>query len=1724
MYKLVYWPSLRSKRINVTEVKEIKRIWTKQSDGIGGVQKYVEGNSGTLEVQMHCTRFRIYGLKDDYHEYGKFITINYNGIDREIDMNATKRTEISLLYESEDLSIFDFPLTIEGAFMLSFIYYDEPPVPLSVSLDQMETEGSIQCKFSDNGDTFPLSKNVDHTNSGCDFIYLDSPKAYQCGLRCWSTDGVYSYTFKGVKFAVYGASNRGPFDIELDNRLIQTIEAKSTQNDFALLYESYVFNYKEHKVRLISKNSEYLIYKLVYWPHFDAQRINSTQFTLEGDWRKQSDGIGGVEKYCDAGGCTASVSFIGSQFWVYGVTDTTLSGMTLSYNGNTVTIDQHSDNISEGVLLYQSPQNSYGSYELLFTSSGASILYCIYYISQKPQPIITPVPISVNVQNIEHTAFDQSQMSFTCKTDKLEHVTLDYSGNLDCDITNLDTRAAYQCGVICEVQAVNFVFKFRGVKVGIVGQKLEQSTLYIGIDKEPEDEYLLIHGSPQDEYETLYTSPDLPYGDHTFYFSINQDTRIFKVVYWPSLHAKRLNSSDFKKRTGAWVKESDRVGGVREYTREVASLSKKFSCSKFWLYGSKAECFKNGFTVSYDNIIETISDLGGERKDGVLLYESPEFKNKAITLKEETKGESMFYFVYYSDGPMSLLEYIDKEFNKLLPYQDIFIPHDSIIDQISGCEFKNIEENLDYLITLEKEVIFDDNIFIEDNSERPSSVRIKYNGSITILNCTFINTKGKSKNDASVFYCDVNYNINAVFDSCTFNNSGNSNDQPLIKIENGLSNIILNNTNFYCTDNRKTSESLSAVISSAIIENCSFSKVGGIHIEQSASSTKSLKSDANKISITNCKINDCYSANRPYTLGIQIQQKSTSLIFEDNEISEIKPPNSDNCILYIDTKKRFSDVAIRNCLFYDNVCYCYYGGGSGVQIIDAENITFQNCSFTNNQAKQTQNQRTPAIELYGSNEEYKNGDGGGIQIGFGCNMNEVDVTFNKCNFSENKAQRHGGAISIQTLKKVEITDCVFISNYANYGFSTDSNLLEYDTHYHKKLEGRGGAIYINPAYSYTVNGNSCYDQNLFMNPVTINNCQFDSNSARDGYAIYIEGDDPGTDFIIEYNNFTNNYNFGADESSDPNITIRGVITTEIHSITEEIFKTNQFYDVRHRKLIYVDHYGNRIATKDFTESQEFTFSGQFTQSTAFSFSQKFTKSNDFSNSDKFTQSTDFSSSNKFTQSHGFPETQGFTNSQGFSKSNEFSKTAFFSSTEEFSQTGKFSSTISFTNSREFSQSDFLSQSFEFTTSNMFSESGKFSHTEIFTYTGEFSNTEKFSHSLIFSHSETYSTSDEFSKSSYFTLTEKFTSSFYFSQTNQFSNSAEFSNSEAFSPSAILVPSNPKCTVFDTDQFTNLEDCKYTVDSERLVYVYVISDHFENYSQVEGDGSAVRLINCGILCNGTQFIDCKTNKGGGGAIVINNSFDITNNATFIDTLFLRCEASYGGAVFIYTQSDLFDISFVSCRFESNKALTKKPPRGDKSVLYGGQALFVMSHALTVNNSVFTMNKGSSGAVKVIFLDNEKSKIHLKEEEKSFHFFACEFEQDETSKSSIVYVDEKSRNGIDVFECKFKGKLRKGSSYISAKVSNKEKLNVKSCSFENEGNESINLGFVDDQKQDELDMRNNLVQINSNLLMEVGGLAILILLFTLIVLKSKISKHMNSDSFDSLTNESNENNLI
>lgn len=87
-----------------------------------------------------------------------------------------------------------------------------------------------------------------------------------------------------------------------------------------------------------------------------------------------------------------------------------------------------------------------------------------------------------------------------------------------------------------------------------------------------------------------------------------------------------------------------------------------------------------------------------------------------------------------------------------------------------------------------------------------------------------------------------------------------------------------------------------------------------------------------------------------------------------------------------------------------------------------------------------------------------------------------------------------------------ILRCNFNDNVADCMNNYQSNLLA-DDYYDSKKEGRGGAIYINPTFSY-----DCHLLFSFMTLVNIEECTFDSNTTFVRYAIHIEGEDEGTKF------------------------------------------------------------------------------------------------------------------------------------------------------------------------------------------------------------------------------------------------------------------------------------------------------------------------------------------------------------------------------------------------------------------------------------------------------------------------------------------------------------------------------------------------------------------------------------------------------------------------------------
>ena len=298
----------------------------------------------------------------------------------------------------------------------------------------------------------------------------------------------------------------------------------------------------------------------------------------------------------------------------------------------------------------------------------------------------------------------------------------------------------------------------------------------------------------------------------------------------------------------------------------------------------------------------------------------------------------------------------------------------------------------------------------------------------------------------------------------------------------------------------------------------------------------------------------------------------------------------------------------------------------------------------------------------------------------------------------------------------------------------------------------------------------------------------------------------------------------------------------------------------------------------------------------------------------------------------------------------------------------------------------------------------------------------FSKSSKFSSSQQYTKSIQFSESHHFSLTNDFSNS------NHFSRSEGFTNSEQFSPSVTLMPKDPSCIIIGEDGNTTQSfRCDFSDFEGKNVTIDVVRSNFTEYIENE-NGGAVHVINCGVRCNGTMFIDCESLNGGGGGIYIKNSATIKQNITLINILFLRCKSNYGGGAYLYCSNKESGVLIQSCTFQYNEARLRQSDNN----LFGGGSVFLTALNSDVIDSKFEHSKGVGGfKIYNVFddLDSEQTiikQLEEKEEENNLIFFSgCQFDNEKDSSKSIDFVSDKFRSDIEVIDCNFKGKLTKGT---------------------------------------------------------------------------------------------------
>ena len=99
-----------------------------------------------------------------------------------------------------------------------------------------------------------------------------------------------------------------------------------------------------------------------------------------------------------------------------------------------------------------------------------------------------------------------------------------------------------------------------------------------------------------------------------------------------------------------------------------------------------------------------------------------------------------------------------------------------------------------------------------------------------------------------------------------------------------------------------------------------------------------------------------------------------------------------------------------------------------------------------------------------------------------------------------------------------------------------------------------------------------------MKSIKTQDCALTSNTAFDGFAIYIEGDDKGTTFTITGSNFTSNSDKTINSKN------RGAIITEIQKLLDLKLETTNIFNpisvgVKVNPVVFVDHTSYRTNTR-----------------------------------------------------------------------------------------------------------------------------------------------------------------------------------------------------------------------------------------------------------------------------------------------------------------------------------------------------------------------------------------------------------------------------------------------------------------------------------------------------------------------------------------------------------------
>lgn len=229
--------------------------------------------------------------------------------------------------------------------------------------------------------------------------------------------------------------------------------------------------------------------------------------------------------------------------------------------------------------------------------------------------------------------------------------------------------------------------------------------------------------------------------------------------------------------------------------------------------------------------------------------------------------------------------------------------------------------------------------------------------------------------------------------------------------------------------------------------------------------------------------------------------------------------------------------------------------------------------------------------------------------------------------------------------------------------------------------------------------------------------------------------------------------------------------------------------------------------------------------------------------------------------------------------------------------------------------------------------------------------------------------------------------------------------------------------------------KKATNSNKNIQVYVKVTKFNGFNN-DDNGGAIHIVDAALKVNQSDFDKCTSNNGGGGAIYVSNSYEITNEYVLESLktveVFNECSAKYGGAVYIYASSKKISASITRCFFKGNEAVGTSSD--DK---FGVSAIFIPVFNGYLLCNKFRGNKGQGGSVKLIndFKPSSNS-LRVLSNEGFVLISHCEFQIEENSDCSLFYLRGNNGPAFEVSNCKFSGMAVSTSS---------PQLVVRSCRF-------------------------------------------------------------------------------